>query len=259
MKQVHLQPFYRAIDVGVECVMSSHPYYPRLDPDPNHIATFSRRIIYDFSETNWIMTAWLSVTISKWEPLATFVLLILLLYEPWPPDMTWFWAAMTWWRSKRFTAACLRPIIEIHSLAWVGSQCGSHSENEVQTRQSIWGICWPSQRRCCGCCSHFNSSCASDSGQRKDDSFTQIPSSGYWSYISSFSTFAPKIMIEREFENETSYLHHALGKFGVKKSYLWDLQHRSHRWRHPKCFWVGSEIERDYFLLFRCPFAPRST
>jgi beta-N-acetylhexosaminidase len=28
-------------------VMSSHPYYPNLDPDPQKIATFSRRIIYD--------------------------------------------------------------------------------------------------------------------------------------------------------------------------------------------------------------------
>ena len=28
--------------------MSSHPYYPKLDPDPNKIATFSRRIIYDY-------------------------------------------------------------------------------------------------------------------------------------------------------------------------------------------------------------------
>ena len=28
--------------------MSSHPYYPKLDPDPQKIATFSRRIIYDY-------------------------------------------------------------------------------------------------------------------------------------------------------------------------------------------------------------------
>ncbi|MCX5893237.1 MAG: beta-N-acetylhexosaminidase [Deltaproteobacteria bacterium] len=48
MKAVHLQPFVQAIHTGVDLVMSSHPYYPRLDPDPQKIATFSRRIIYDY-------------------------------------------------------------------------------------------------------------------------------------------------------------------------------------------------------------------
>jgi beta-N-acetylhexosaminidase len=47
MRQVHLQPFVQAIDAGVDLVMSSHPYYPNLDPDPKKIATFSRRIIDD--------------------------------------------------------------------------------------------------------------------------------------------------------------------------------------------------------------------
>lgn len=47
MKSVHLQPFVSAIAAGVDVVMSSHPYYPRLDPAPNQIATFSRRIITD--------------------------------------------------------------------------------------------------------------------------------------------------------------------------------------------------------------------
>jgi len=48
MKAVHLQPFMTAINAGVDLVMSSHPYYPRLDPGPKMIATFSRRIIYDY-------------------------------------------------------------------------------------------------------------------------------------------------------------------------------------------------------------------
>jgi beta-N-acetylhexosaminidase len=47
MRQVHLQPFVEAIHAGVDLVMSSHPYYPKLDPEPKKIATFSRRIIYD--------------------------------------------------------------------------------------------------------------------------------------------------------------------------------------------------------------------
>ncbi len=47
MREVHLQPFVKAIQTGVELLMSSHPYYPQLDPDPQKIATFSRRIIYD--------------------------------------------------------------------------------------------------------------------------------------------------------------------------------------------------------------------
>jgi beta-N-acetylhexosaminidase len=48
MEEVHLQPFVTAIAAGVDLVMSSHPYYPKLDPDPKKIATFSRRIIYDY-------------------------------------------------------------------------------------------------------------------------------------------------------------------------------------------------------------------
>jgi beta-N-acetylhexosaminidase len=38
----------KAIDIGIDLVMSSHPYYPKLDPYPKMIATFSRRIIYDY-------------------------------------------------------------------------------------------------------------------------------------------------------------------------------------------------------------------
>ena len=48
MEEVHLQPFLAAIETGVDLVMSSHPYYPKLDPEPHRIATFSRRIIYDY-------------------------------------------------------------------------------------------------------------------------------------------------------------------------------------------------------------------
>ena len=48
MEAVHLKPFVQAIQTGVDLVMSSHPYYPKLDPDPQKIATFSRRIIYDY-------------------------------------------------------------------------------------------------------------------------------------------------------------------------------------------------------------------
>jgi beta-N-acetylhexosaminidase len=48
MEAVHLKPFVQAIQTGVDLVMSSHPYYPKLDPDPKKIATFSRSIIYDY-------------------------------------------------------------------------------------------------------------------------------------------------------------------------------------------------------------------
>jgi beta-N-acetylhexosaminidase len=48
MEEVHLKPFVEAIRAGVDLVMSSHPYYPRLDPEPHKIATFSRKIIYDY-------------------------------------------------------------------------------------------------------------------------------------------------------------------------------------------------------------------
>ncbi len=47
MQAVHLPPFQEAIRVGVDLIMSSHPYYPNLDPGPRQIATFSRALISD--------------------------------------------------------------------------------------------------------------------------------------------------------------------------------------------------------------------
>lgn len=47
MWDTHLPPFQEAINLGVDVVMSSHPYYPNLDPSPQMIATFSRRLIHD--------------------------------------------------------------------------------------------------------------------------------------------------------------------------------------------------------------------
>ena len=47
MRAVHLVPFFEAIAAGVECVMTSHPVYPRLDPS-GVPATFSRRIVDDY-------------------------------------------------------------------------------------------------------------------------------------------------------------------------------------------------------------------
>jgi len=42
MDAVHIAPFRAAIGAGVDCVMTSHPVYPKLDPAP---ATFSRLIV----------------------------------------------------------------------------------------------------------------------------------------------------------------------------------------------------------------------
>jgi beta-N-acetylhexosaminidase len=47
MRAVHLVPFLEAIASGVECVMTSHPVYPRLDPAAVP-ATFSRVIVEDY-------------------------------------------------------------------------------------------------------------------------------------------------------------------------------------------------------------------
>jgi beta-N-acetylhexosaminidase len=47
MHAVHLVPFFEAIATGVECIMTSHPVYPRLDPS-GVPATFSRRIVQDY-------------------------------------------------------------------------------------------------------------------------------------------------------------------------------------------------------------------
>jgi beta-N-acetylhexosaminidase len=45
LRRHHLPPFEAALRAGVDMVMSSHPLYPRLDPEPRTPATFSRRLI----------------------------------------------------------------------------------------------------------------------------------------------------------------------------------------------------------------------
>jgi beta-N-acetylhexosaminidase len=47
MHATHLPPFFAAISEGVECVMTSHPIYPNLDPS-RVPATFSRLIVEDY-------------------------------------------------------------------------------------------------------------------------------------------------------------------------------------------------------------------
>ena len=48
MHATHLPPFFAAIEAGVDCIMTSHPLYPRLDPSPRTPATFSRLIVEDY-------------------------------------------------------------------------------------------------------------------------------------------------------------------------------------------------------------------
>jgi beta-N-acetylhexosaminidase len=48
MHAVHLVPFMAAIEAGVDCVMTSHPLYPGLDPAPAMPATFSRLIVDEY-------------------------------------------------------------------------------------------------------------------------------------------------------------------------------------------------------------------
>lgn len=45
MRARHMAPFAAAIEAGVECVMTSHPIYPGLDPT-RALATFSRPIVH---------------------------------------------------------------------------------------------------------------------------------------------------------------------------------------------------------------------
>ena len=44
----HLPPFLAAMEAGVDCIMTSHPLYPRLDPLPRMPATFSRLIVEEY-------------------------------------------------------------------------------------------------------------------------------------------------------------------------------------------------------------------
>src|SRR5215472_6031005 len=48
MHAIHLTPFMAAIEAGVDCLMTSHPLYPALDPAPATPATFSRLIVQDY-------------------------------------------------------------------------------------------------------------------------------------------------------------------------------------------------------------------
>ena len=48
MRAVHLLPFMAAIEAGVDCLMTSHPVYPKLDLAPRTPATFSRRIVEEY-------------------------------------------------------------------------------------------------------------------------------------------------------------------------------------------------------------------
>src|SRR5262249_55563910 len=47
MHTLHLPPFLAAIERGVECIMTSHPAYPKLDSTALP-ATFSRLIVHDY-------------------------------------------------------------------------------------------------------------------------------------------------------------------------------------------------------------------
>ncbi len=44
----HLPPFLAAMEAGVDCIMTSHPLYPRLDPAARMPASFSRLIVTDY-------------------------------------------------------------------------------------------------------------------------------------------------------------------------------------------------------------------
>ncbi|HEV8441567.1 MAG TPA: beta-N-acetylhexosaminidase [Methylomirabilota bacterium] len=48
MHAVHLVPFMAAIEAGVDCLMTSHPLYPRLDATAQTPATFSRLIVEQY-------------------------------------------------------------------------------------------------------------------------------------------------------------------------------------------------------------------
>jgi beta-N-acetylhexosaminidase len=48
MHAVHLVPFLAAMEAGVDCIMTSHPLYPKLDPAEAMPATFSKLIVEDY-------------------------------------------------------------------------------------------------------------------------------------------------------------------------------------------------------------------
>jgi beta-N-acetylhexosaminidase len=48
IEKVHILPFMRAMRTAVHSIMTSHPLYPNLDPEPRTPATFSRKIVGEY-------------------------------------------------------------------------------------------------------------------------------------------------------------------------------------------------------------------
>ena len=48
MHATHLPPFMAAMEAGADCIMTSHPLYPSLDPADRMPATFSKLIVEDY-------------------------------------------------------------------------------------------------------------------------------------------------------------------------------------------------------------------
>ena len=114
MRAIHTKPFEKAIEAGIDVIMSSHPKYPRLDPNPENIATFSRRIITDFLRDELNLTASSHRTIWRWAPLEKCVPLMSLGLNPLPRVTIWFSLATTMTVRKKFIMAFLSPIIIIN-------------------------------------------------------------------------------------------------------------------------------------------------
>jgi beta-N-acetylhexosaminidase len=47
LRSVELPPFQKAIDVGVDSILIAHVAVPALEPDPNKVATISRKVVTD--------------------------------------------------------------------------------------------------------------------------------------------------------------------------------------------------------------------
>ncbi len=214
MKAVHLQPFIKAIQVGVDVIMSSHPKYSHLDDVPGHIATFSRRIITDClrNELNFkgvVSSDDLEMgAIKEICPIGTAAVQtvaaghdLVLSCHSFADQRAVYQALLEAYKSKQLPAKELEESVErIEKL-------------KAKRPQRFEGTVGPDPK---------GAALAQTISKRAvhivHDTEKMLPLSNALArdvgvIFPQLSSFAPKIMIEREFEDEVSYFHHLMGPF----------------------------------------------
>lgn len=214
MKEVHLKPFLKAIEAGVEVIMSSHPHYPRLDPAPDNIATFSRRIIYDCLRDELNYKGLISsddlemgavkdicpIDVAAVKTVAAGHDLVLSCHDPLSQRKV-FYGLLEAYKGRLLPLPELEESVErINTLK---AKRPKRFEGEPQASSEGKKLA---------------RAMATEAVRivQDNEKLLPLPPSLRQQVAVIFpqlSSFAPKIMIEKEFEDETTFLHRTLGAF----------------------------------------------